>query len=615
MKKILFLAVVIASVFVSAFTFLPENVYAETENIYDMAEVTTLAPGGEIELYNKCTMSGTKTLSMGDSVKFAFKIGNFEKVTRVAFCIGSYGIYFYKNNNEALKFMACGYSDGTFTRGSVFATEENVEALKEYVNAVLKIETLSETKIKISFKYTIGENEKTIAYDCDVVSSGDMIVRYADAGTNQYSEFYIKSLLPAAVFGDGTFEYVNYNNNAGKNISGKCLLGVVGKDVAEKFGVPAGYSGNVLKIEGLTPTGSLDMSFDFSKANIARDRIRSIKFRIYVCKTDADTGSYPVLRIPDTGSTSSFQAHAIGQNTDRWIDIEFSAAQIDKICNNGKLEKFTFWLRCNARTITYIDNFVVDLVPLDEEDPVITAPVTEFTVVKGAYPFDDSVTVTDNSGVVNVKKVWSEGALDRNGRLTEGEHTLTVTATDASGNKSECVIKYIVKAEPAPKKCKIIFRAEGSDDYVFEYYADEADYILDEIHPPKAPNKPHYIGVWKQWNLEKTEEQIVTAEYMPIAYTATLTVDGKVYKTILYTAETKKLNLPAVPEKEGYTGKWSDYTLDFGDNLIIEAVYTEAPPDKPTPAKSGCRSDLGGSAVLVALAAVSVAALLKRKHK
>ena len=108
---------------------------------------------------------------------------------------------------------------------------------------------------------------------------------------------------------------------------------------------------------------------------------------------------------------------------------------------------------------------------------------------------------------------------------------------------------------------------------------------------------------------------------MPIAYTATLMVDGKVYKTILYTAETKKLNLPAVPEKDGYTGKWSDYTLDFSDNLIIEAVYTEKTPDtpdnpdNPTPAKSGCRSDLGGSAVLLALAAVSVAALLKRKSK
>ena len=97
MRKLLFLTVAIVSVFVSVCVFSPNKVYAEEANVYDIAEVTTIAPGGELELYNKCLMTGTKTLSAGDSVNFAFKIGNFEKVTRVAFCIGSYGVYFYKN--------------------------------------------------------------------------------------------------------------------------------------------------------------------------------------------------------------------------------------------------------------------------------------------------------------------------------------------------------------------------------------------------------------------------------------------------------------------------------------------------------------------------------------
>ena len=142
--------VAIVSVFVSVYAFSPNNVHAEEASEYDIAEVTTIAPGGELELYNKCMMSGTKTLSAGDSVKFAFRVGNFEKATRVALCIGSYGVYFYKNNNEALKFMTCSYADGAFTRGSVVATEENTEALKEYVNAALKIESLSENKTRIS---------------------------------------------------------------------------------------------------------------------------------------------------------------------------------------------------------------------------------------------------------------------------------------------------------------------------------------------------------------------------------------------------------------------------------------------------------------------------------
>lgn len=568
MRKLLFLTVAIVSVFVSVCVFSPNKVYAEEANVYDIAEVTTIAPGGELELYNKCLMTGTKTLSAGDSVNFAFKIGNFEKVTRVAFCIGSYGVYFYKNNNDVLKFMTCGYADGAFTRGSVVATESDTDAIKEYVNAALKIETLSESKTRISLTYTISGTGKTVNFDYDTVSSSDMLIRYCDAGNNQYSEFFIKSLLPAEVFGDGSFEYVNYNNNAANNISGKCLLGVVGKDVADKFGVPAGYTGNILKIEGLTPTGSLDMSFDFTSANIVRARIRSVKFRIYVCKTSADTGSYPVLRVPDTGSTSSFQAYAIGQNTDKWLDIEFSAAQIDKLCTNGKLEKFTLWLRTNARTITYIDNFVVDLIPLDEEAPVITAPVTEFNVAEGAYPFDDAVTVTDNSGVADVKKVWSENALDKRGRLTAGVHTCKIIATDPSGNVSELTLTYNVYEESGVKKYKITFRFEGFDDVTAEYYEGGEEYL--EI--PEIPEKENYIIVWDNFILKKTQNQVVEGRYVARTVKLKYMADGELYleKEVAFNAE---YDDPAVPEKKGYAGKWQDYDLD-SDEAIINAEYT-----------------------------------------
>jgi len=54
---------------------------------------------------------------------------------------------------------------------------------------------------------------------------------------------------------------------------------------------------------------------------------------------------------------------------------------------------------------------------------------------------------TDDRGSVTVTKTWSDGALDSRERLTEGTHTLTVTTTDASGNKTEKTVTFIVSAE------------------------------------------------------------------------------------------------------------------------------------------------------------------------
>ena len=54
---------------------------------------------------------------------------------------------------------------------------------------------------------------------------------------------------------------------------------------------------------------------------------------------------------------------------------------------------------------------------------------------------------TDDRGFVTVTKTWSNGALDNREKLTEGTHTLTVTATDASGNKTEKTVTFIVTAE------------------------------------------------------------------------------------------------------------------------------------------------------------------------
>ena len=80
----------------------------------------------------------------------------------------------------------------------------------------------------------------------------------------------------------------------------------------------------------------------------------------------------------------------------------------------------------------------------DTEAPVINFSCTEINTVKGCIPAL-KITATDNEDEVKVIQTWSDGALDKAGRLTEGSHELTLTATDLTGNKTETVIKINVK--------------------------------------------------------------------------------------------------------------------------------------------------------------------------
>jgi len=79
---------------------------------------------------------------------------------------------------------------------------------------------------------------------------------------------------------------------------------------------------------------------------------------------------------------------------------------------------------------------------------------------------------TDDRGSVTVTKTWSNGALDSREKLTEGTHTLTVTATDASGNKTEKTVTFIVSAE-----------GDFSDVIV-----DEQDLFTNQTEEPEQPS-------------------------------------------------------------------------------------------------------------------------------
>ena len=81
--------------------------------------------------------------------------------------------------------------------------------------------------------------------------------------------------------------------------------------------------------------------------------------------------------------------------------------------------------------------------PPDVEAPEILFTASEIYVPVGTFS-RMVISCVDNYDKVNVVSEWSDGAIDFGGRLFEGTHTLTLTATDHSGNKSVHVVTVYV---------------------------------------------------------------------------------------------------------------------------------------------------------------------------
>lgn len=211
-------------------------------------------------------------------------------------------------------------------------------------------------------------------------------------------------------------------------------------------------------------------------------------------------------------------------------------------------------------------NFVKSLkeAEKDTEAPVITALVDEFKVAPGAYPAEDAFTITDDSGSFETTVKWSAGALDDLGRLKAGRHYCTLTATDKSGNSSSATIKYVVAVMR-----KIIFKADGAKIGEVEYFLDE----IDDLTYPDVPRKEHYDGKWEEFTPSLTKDLTVCAVYTPIEYAVVFRADGKTVATERYTIGNMAVNNPKIPEKVGYTGKWESYELSFEDEKTVNAEY------------------------------------------
>lgn len=376
--------------------------------------------------------------------------------------------------------------------------------------------------------------------------------------------------FPCTYSASGKNEYVYY---------GSTNVITYTAEEAAVAGIPAGYEGNVIAVEGAVSKGVL---LDFSALEIPIGLVKSFDFRFYLGQNSANTGGKPQIRIPrPTGTAATdewiYQPGNTPSVTGEWatetVEKDFSAlANAD-----GNLNKFEISVRSNAEIAFYIDSIAVNLyendgvapvlnykgedviflskgaalgldvsaydaqekcnkaveyiwengvalnengtpeeqgeyaltlrtkdyygnasektltVKVSEPDtqkPVINLNFTEMYVQVGTTPIFN-VQVTDNRAIAEVTKVWSEGALDAYGRLTEGTHTYTVTAKDTSGNQSQKTLTVYVTVDE-PVYDNVIDEEAMAPKYIvtFDGVPSEKTYEHgDKVEKPKNPVK------------------------------------------------------------------------------------------------------------------------------
>lgn len=209
-------------------------------------------------------------------------------------------------------------------------------------------------------------------------------------------------------------------------------------DEAAENGVPAGYSGNVLKVSSKNPR--FGMTFDPTGLNIPIGLIEYISFRVYM------NVSTNALRISNCGATEWIVLANLTPGA--WVDYTISADgsgfsnshKMGSLADeNGNLGIFGIGTKYESGDYAfYIDSISVKLKDDDGEGPVLNYSGKTDILTSCGKVFDPGIIAYDELEDREVALVyeWSEGALDGDGKMLEGEHTCRVSATDYYGNTS-----------------------------------------------------------------------------------------------------------------------------------------------------------------------------------
>ena len=231
---------------------------------------------------------------------------------------------------------------------------------------------------------------------------------------------------------------------------------MMNEEQAAAAGVPEGYSGWVLAL-GSNPNG---ISIGLDLTDIKVDAIERITFRVW-CPAGTKTDG---VRITHDSATSWIMLANPGA-TGQWVEVVLDRTQNFNTSSksfsvfddgNGYCKTVNFCFRGSNLGTAYIDSITVEL---DTTPPVISYEGETVINTTAGKTFSIDATAYDWKDNENVEPeyIYSEGAVDENGFLVEGEHNCTVKFTDKAGNFStfDVVLKVQSKDMTAPILGKI----------------------------------------------------------------------------------------------------------------------------------------------------------------
>ncbi|MBR6939365.1 MAG: InlB B-repeat-containing protein, partial [Clostridia bacterium] len=199
--------------------------------------------------------------------------------------------------------------------------------------------------------------------------------------------------------------------------------------------------------------------------------------------------------------------------------------------------------------VTYYASFMVD----GEEIEKVPFTVESISITEPAVP--------EKEGYENGR--WEDYALGAtditiNAVYDKIEGTCSHVDSNDDGKCDKC-------GEPMTYTKDIIVDGVKIGEATFTY----GDSIIDNL--PDVPAKTGYTGEW-EYTINGSNLDI-HPQYTPITYYATFKADGnQVGEKVPFTVESESISEPEIPDKEGYTGKWSEYIIAASD-ITVNAEY------------------------------------------
>ena len=218
--------------------------------------------------------------------------------------------------------------------------------------------------------------------------------------------------------------------------------------------VPEGYFGDVIKVVPDANGSYAGCEFDFSDRNIPVSSIESITFRVNL------PVGHTEMRLLAEKAPTTWVMRATPSTLGEWCELTLTAdgqnfqsgTSMQSLANSeGNLGRFCLIGRLGGGTdkAYYLDSISIKYKAGTTDDttpPEISySGDTEVTVYAGSVFSPTGVSAYDSydNAPATISTFWSAGAVS-GGTLNSGEHTLTVTATDMSGNSSYITIKVNV---------------------------------------------------------------------------------------------------------------------------------------------------------------------------